>query len=136
MIIYILHSITHWGKPCPFKLKKIVLVRCLDRFKWKSMYCIKQLFGKARLWHYNAVHWDITWEEIEPIMNQKYRQYWKALSLYMSTLYNYEFTCMHVYCVLRGVKRPDIVKEMFMFALFHWNQREPNLHIGCHKIYI
>ena len=52
------------------------------------------------------------------------------------TIYLRITNCMHVYCVLRGVKRPDIVKEMFMFALFHWNQREPNLHIGCHKIYI
>ena len=37
---------------------------------------------------------------------------------------------MHVYCVRRGVKRPDIVKETLMFALWSlepeifgkWNQ--------------
>ena len=36
----------------------------------------------------------------------------------MTTLYIYLFTCMHVYCVPRGVKRPDIVKEILMFALW------------------
>ena len=35
----------------------------------------------------------------------------------MSKLYIYLFTCMHVYCVPRGVKRQDIVKEILMFAL-------------------
>ena len=40
----------------------------------------------------------------------------------------------------RGVKRPDIVKEILMFALWSiigikvvWKM-EPNLHIVCHKI--
>ena len=46
--------------------------------------------------------------------NQKYWQYWKALSFYMSTLYK----CMHVYCMASGVKMPNIVKEMLMFALW------------------
>ena len=97
MIIYILHSITHWRKPCPFKLKKIVRVRCLDRFKWKSMCCIKQLCLK--------LVFDITTLFIETSpekMNQTYRQYWKALSLNMSTLYNYELRiCVHA-CILRA----------------------------------
>ena len=35
----------------------------------------------------------------------------------MSILYIY-FTCMDVYCVPRGVKRHDIVKEILMFALW------------------
>ena len=32
----------------------------------------------------------------------------------MSTLY----MCTHAYCMPRGVKMPDIVKEMLMFALW------------------
>ena len=40
----------------------------------------------------------------------------------MSTLYIYLFTCMHVYCMPRGVKRSDIVKEILMFVCGHWNK--------------
>ena len=54
------------------------------------------------------------------IINQKYWQYWKALSFYLSTC-----ICMHVYCVPRGVKRQTIVKEIFMFAL--WSLKSGNL---------
>ena len=41
---------------------------------------------------------------------------------------------MHVYCVPRGVKRSDILKEVLMFAFDHAWKMEPNLHILCHII--
>ena len=81
-------------------------------------------------------------------VNQKYKQNWKALSSYMSTvlkstkhlhehttyllnLHIYKSTKllhehttyllingMHINCVPRCVKKPDIVKEILMFALW------------------
>ena len=39
----------------------------------------------------------------------------------MSKLYIYSFKCMHVYCVPRNVKRPDIVKEALMFVYALWS---------------
>ena len=45
---------------------------------------------------------------------------------------------MHVYCVPRDVhvKRPDIVKDILMFALWTMESEkmEQYLLIGCHKI--
>ena len=33
-----------------------------------------------------------------------------------------------VYCVPRGVKRPDIVKEILMFALWSLESKEPTMY--------
>ena len=47
----------------------------------------------------------------------------KALSFYMRTryIYYYMYTCMHVYCVSRGVKRLDIVKENLLLLFAVWS---------------
>ena len=42
---------------------------------------------------------------------------------------------MYIYCLPHGVKRPDIVKEIFLVVIGIedvWKM-EPNLQIGCQK---